>query len=167
MPDPSPQALAAVEARPILAIDPGCDKSGVVRLDCGLVGDFNWLDNDAVAYAIKSLPKGSLVAIEWISSYGMTAGREMFDTCRWEARFEMVAGQCGHAVMRVLRRDVKRHLCENPSANDKAVNEAVRNRWGDKGTKKNPGGTYGFTDHTYAALAVASYALDTAAGRVG
>jgi hypothetical protein len=63
-------------------------------------------------------------------------------------------------VQLVYRRDVKLHLCHSPRAKDANVRQALIDRLGPQGTKKNPGPTYGMKSHLWAALAVGVYAMD-------
>jgi hypothetical protein len=92
-----------------------------------------------------------------IASYGMAVGREVFETCVWIGRFAEIARQ---PVQLVYRRDVKLHLCHSPRAKDANVRQALIDRLGPQGTKKNPGPTYGMKSHLWAALAVGVYAMD-------
>jgi hypothetical protein len=98
-----------------------------------------------------------LCACEMIASYGMAVGKEVFETCVWIGRFVEIAYE---PVQLVYRRDVKLHLCHSPRAKDANVRQALIDRLGPQGTKKNPGPTYGMKSHLWAALAVAVYAGD-------
>jgi hypothetical protein len=92
-----------------------------------------------------------------IASYGMAVGKEVFETCVWIGRFVEVARVEPRLV---YRRDAKLHLCHSPRAKDANVRQALIDRLGPQGTKKNPGPTYGMRSHLWAALAVAVYAGD-------
>ena len=102
------------------------------------------------------------VACEWIASYGMAVGASVFHTCRWVGIFQATARTDTRLV---LRRDVKLHLCNSMRAKDANVRQALIDRLGAPGTKKNPGATYGMKSHLWAALAVAVYAFDTREAR--
>jgi hypothetical protein len=104
-------------------------------------------------------PVVSAVAIESIKGYGMTVGAEVFETCRWEGKFELFFDTL--SPIRVARRDVKDHICMNAKAKDKDVIEALTDRIGPKGTKKDPGPTFGVAADIWAALAVAVFVWDT------
>ena len=67
----------------------------------------------------------------------------------------------------IPRKDVKRHLCGNTTTNDKYVRQALIDRFGEPGTKKNPGRLYGVSGHIWAALAVAITAADRLAEEEG
>ena len=60
------------------------------------------------------------------------------------------------------RKDIKLHLCGTTKARDPNVRQALIDRLGKPGTKKNPGPTYGVSSHAWSALAVAVYASDQA-----
>jgi hypothetical protein len=90
--------------------------------------------------------------IEMIASYGMPVGKEVFETCVWIGRF---FERCNFdKVEFVYRMEEKMHICNNPKANDATIKKALIDRFGDKGTKKNPGWFYGFSKDVWAAYAV-------------
>jgi hypothetical protein len=96
------------------------------------------------------------VVIEQIASYGMPVGETIFETCVWTGRliefFEMTACR---TVSRIPRKDVKLHLCNSPKANDATIKQALKDRFGEKGTKKSKGILYGIKKDEWSALAVA------------
>jgi hypothetical protein len=96
--------------------------------------------------------------LEMIASYGMPVGREVFETCVWIGRFmgAFGAGRCD----RVTRIAVKSHICHSARANDGNIRQALIDRLGAPGTKKQPGATYGLSGDVWAALAVAVTWLD-------
>lgn len=140
----------------ILALDPGPVNSAFVLWDGHRIVDAaHWPNAD-----IRQVVIGrdyDLLAIEMIASYGMAVGREVFETCVWIGRFAEIARQ---PVQLVYRKDVKLHLCQSPRAKDANIRQALIDRLGPQGTKKNPGPTYGMRSHLWAALAVALYAHD-------
>jgi hypothetical protein len=111
------------------------------------------------------------LAIEWISCYGMAVGREVFETCAWVGRFEEAWNegifQTYQPARRIIRPAVKLHLCNNRTANDKFIREAILYRYGGPGVavgiKKAPGPLYGVATHVWPALAVAITAAETIA----
>jgi hypothetical protein len=76
-----------------------------------------------------------------------------------------LAAISGGKVTRVFRKDIKLHLCNSPRAKDANVRQALIDRIGPQGTKKNQGPTYGIKSHQWAALAVAVYGWDHTFGR--
>ena len=147
----------------VVAIDPGPTQSACVAWDGERIYEHDLLSNEAMLQHLR-LPYGrvrpSLIAIEWISSYGMPVGAEVFDTCRWVGRFEEAASLTltPIPVEMIPRCDVKLHLCNSARAKDANVRQALLDLIGPRGTKKNPGPTYGITTHCWAALGVAVYA---------
>jgi hypothetical protein len=146
----------------ILAIDPGTTESGWATLTTEgkilchgvepndkLLADL-FLYNDHTDYAL---------AIEMVASYGMPVGREVFETCVWIGRF-VQRWRAPEEVRLVYRRDVKLHLCGSPKAKDANIRQALIDRFGPIGTKKDPGPLYGVKSHAWAALAVAVTVFD-------
>jgi hypothetical protein len=146
----------------ILAIDPGTTESGYAVFGNGRVLRSGVLPNDAVLLALRDPAAFGFIAIdrmavEMIASYGMAVGREVFETCVWIGRF-IEAWQGQHEL--VYRQRVKLHLCKSPRAKDANIRQALIDRLGPQGTKKQPGPTYGVKSHAWAALAVAVTAAD-------
>lgn len=101
--------------------------------------------------------------IEMVASYGMPVGKEVFETCVWIGRF-IQASTAPNTITRYTRNEVKMHFCQNTRAKKANVNQALIDRFGKKGTKKNPGITYGLKDHTWDAFALAVMAWDKSIG---
>ena len=91
------------------------------------------------------------IAIEWIESFGMAVGREVFQTVFQIGRIREQLG----CVRLIPRRDVKLTLCHSSRAKDTNVRQALIDTIGVVGTKKNPGPLYGVSGHYWAALGVA------------
>ena len=91
------------------------------------------------------------IAIEWIESYGMAVGQDVFRTVFQIGRMQQQLG----AVRLIPRRDVKLTLCGSARAKDTNIRQALIDAIGPVGTKNNPGPLYGVTGHYWAALAVA------------
>jgi hypothetical protein len=144
----------------ILAIDPGPVESAYVLMD-GLT---------LKPLAFGKLPNNDLrsrffgtkhyTAIEMVASFGMAVGAEVFETCVWIGRFMEAIG--GMSCTRIPRIKVKQHLCHDSRAKDANIIQALKDRFGDKGTKKNPGWFYGFAADVWQAYALGvTYADDT------
>jgi hypothetical protein len=138
----------------VLAIDPGNAKSAWVVFNGKRVLDKGINDNDDVRsliYQQDSLLVHHL-AIEMVESFGMAVGKEVFETVYWIGRF--VESWKGPST-RVYRKEVKIHLCGTMKAKDPNIRQALLDRFGPPGTKKQPGLTYGITKDMWSALAVA------------
>lgn len=133
----------------IIGIDPG-----PVEQACAL---FDSVENRVVSvgtFKSDDLPDALFkhrVAIEWIESYGMAVGQEVFRTVFQIGRMQQQLGP----VRLIPRRDVKLTLCGSARAKDTNLRQALIDAIGEVGTKKNPGPLYGVSGHYWAALGVA------------
>lgn len=138
----------------IFAIDPGPKQSGWVLYRTGKVVDSGVSDNYDLLRWVKDGQGAALLAIEMIAGMGMAVGQTTFDTVRWIGRFQQ-AWADPEDVRFVFRREVKSELCGSQQAKDGNVRQALIDRIGPPGTKKQPGPTYGVTSHAWQALGVA------------
>lgn len=141
----------------ILGIDPGAKESGYVVWDTetqrAIAGQ---AINSLMATIVKKRREmGDCIAIEVIRGYGIVAGDDTFDTCIWIGRFDP---DC--KALLIPRKAIKQNLCGNTTTNDKYVRQALIDRFGEVGTKKNPGPLFGISGHCWAALAVSVTAWD-------
>lgn len=150
---------------PIFALDPGTHETGFVMLNGAAVVSSGVIPNQEMLDWILSFSPPPVIhyklAIEMIASYGMPVGAEVFETCVWVGRFQQ-AWHTPKAVRKVYRKEVKLHLCGSPRAKDANVRQALLDKLGPQGTKKQPGPTYGVKSHAWAALGVAVTAAETA-----
>jgi hypothetical protein len=144
----------------ILAIDPGPVVSAYVVLDGNLKPiRFGMVDNailnDIIICDIHlENPNIKYVAIEMIASYGMAVGKEVFETCVWIGRFTETALKYFDKVGNIYRKDEKMNLCHTMKAKDGNIRQALIDRFGVVGTKKDPGWFYGVSKDVWAAIAV-------------
>ena len=162
----------------VLAIDPGPKVSGWVILEKGSLkvlasgratpteGVIEMVDIAASGHIVRD-ENGLMhivddVACEMIASYGMAVGAEVFETCLQIGRIchAWEYGTSGRVTL-VKRQEAKMHLCHSPKAKDANVMQALKDKLGEVGTKKNPGPLYGISKHAWAALAVGVYAAET------
>lgn len=147
----------------ILAIDPGTTESGWC-LFAGQKGvAMSGVDKNSALLGMllqhDNWPQHDILAIEMIASYGMPVGREVFESCVWIGRF-VQSWRAPDDVRLIYRRDVKLHLCDSSKAKDTNIRQALIDRLGPIGTKKDPGPLYGVKSHAWAALAVAVTCFD-------
>jgi hypothetical protein len=105
--------------------------------------------NEAILQRVK-IWQGHFV-IEKIACMGMAVGEDVFETVFWSGRF----CQASWSFDRVTRAEAKMHLCGSMRAKDANIRQALIDKLGPQGTKKNPGPTYGISKHLWSALAVA------------
>lgn len=145
----------------ILAIDPGNTESAYVLVEDdlsrvvekGKVENFELLD---IISRISHEHNFEHIAIEMIASYGMAVGKTVFETCVWIGRFiQSVRNEFGVESNLIYRSEEKMCLCHSMKAKDSNIRQALIDRFGEVGTKKNPGYFYGFKKDIWSAMAVA------------
>lgn len=139
----------------ILAIDPGNEQSAYVLMDADTLRPVcaEILPNEDMLDVVRRHNRDCRIVIEMVASYGMAVGKTVFETVFWIGRFYEAAGQYVERD-RVYRMDVKMNLCHSSRANDANIRQALIDRFGPTGTKKNPGWFYGFKKDLWAAYAV-------------
>jgi hypothetical protein len=139
----------------ILAIDPGPVETAYVVWDGAHIVRKGKAINDVALQIVSDFGCGSesMCAIEMIASYGMAVGAEIFETCVWIGRYMQVFGAA--RCHRLPRLAIKQHLCHDSRARDGNIRQALIDRLGPVGTKKELGPLYGVSGDMWAALAVA------------
>ena len=146
----------------IIAIDPGPKESAMLVWMDGEVQLPQIADNAVIRDWLIGLAAfqapDQLLAVEMIACYGMPVGAETFETCLFIGRLQEIWLAKNLPMKLVYRRDVKIHLCGTMKAKDPNVRQALIDKYGVVGTKKNPGPLYGVSSHLWSALAVAATA---------
>lgn len=148
----------------VLSIDPGSTKSGYVMWD----GESNLQpgiiqNSDLLSLVVSAQEKIDKLVIENIASYGRPVGRTVFDTCIWIGRYIQLWTDLNRPtedLYLIERKEVKMHLCGRTASKDSDVIKAIKERFGDKGTKKQPGFTYKLVGDSWQAFALAVYWFD-------
>lgn len=149
----------------ILAIDPGPNDSAFVRWDTvdEKVLESGHVLNNELLRVLRTLGSTDVVAIEDPQAQRRPASDDFIKTCKWTGIFqEAAAGRLhdGCGLKLIPYREISAHFCGIVNAKEKFVKEALLKRFGDPGTKKNPGKLYGITGHKMSALAVAVTYMD-------
>lgn len=149
----------------ILSIDPGNVESAYCVIDSETYRplQFDKVKNDWIR-TILYQKEYDLVVIEMIASYGMAVGQTVFETCKWIGRFEELALNCVKETKYIYRKDEKMNICHSMKAKDSNIRQALIDRFGEVGTKKNPGWFYGFKKDIWSAYAVGITYLDMQKG---
>jgi hypothetical protein len=147
-----------------LGIDPGPVESAFVWWDAEAEKVIRLESIPAfriTAFTIKGLLRDvDHVSMEWIECFGMAVGQETFRTVAGIGWFASQMADHERPLRLVPRRAVKMHLCHSMRAKDANVRQALIDRFGPVGTKKQPGKLYGVATHFWAALGVAVYSAD-------
>jgi len=144
----------------VLGLDPGPTESCIVAYDGQRILYAKLLPNEEMlAHLLVERFNADHLAIEMIASYGMAVSASIFDTCVFIGRFQQQFG--ADRVALIKRLEVRLHLCHNGKAKDSNIRQALIDRFGEPGSKKHPGLTYGISGHAWQSLALAVYYWDT------
>ena len=154
-----------------LGIDPGTEKTAISKISLhyatpntlSLVEAFilpneacrSWLRDELDWVWIDA------VGIERMESFGR-AGASIFETCIWIGKFLSVMEQ--DTIYSLARKTITSNICGS-TGSDSTVRQALIDRFGKPGTKKNPGPTYGITKDMWSSTAVAVTLADYLDGR--
>jgi len=142
----------------VVAVDPGPERSALVVWDGARIVDKMLADNSLVLAKLgvwRCADHAAFVA-EQVACFGMPVGAEVFETVFWTGRFyELWGDQEPCRRSRLPRMAIKMHLCHTSRAKDANIRQALVDRLGKPGTKKQPGVTYGISKDLWAALALA------------
>lgn len=143
----------------IMSIDPGNIESAycIIDTDTYTPIEFGKEDNVQILRKVIELDYDVLV-VEMIASYGMPVGASVFDTCVWIGRF--IQARKIPDFEYIYRKEEKMNLCGSMKAKDSNIRQALIDRFGEVGTKKNQGFFYGFKKDIWAAFAVGCTYLD-------
>ena len=142
----------------ILSIDPGNEYSAYSLLDEELRPiKFGKITNDEMVKLLREFEvqhgvNELSVAIEMVASYGMAVGRTVFETCVWIGRFTEILSTFNPTY--IYRKEEKINLCNSMKAKDSNIRQALIDRFGVVGTKKDKGWFYGVSKDVWSAIAV-------------
>ena len=114
---------------PIIAIDPGNTQSGYCVIDRSTLRplEFGKIDNAELLQKLSSagVQGWRWAVIEMVASYGMSVGRDVFDTTVWIGRFyQVLSDQC--PVRMLCRIEEKKHICHDSRANDTTIRRRIK-----------------------------------------
>jgi hypothetical protein len=158
----------------ILAIDPGPKESGYLIFDSAFyhlenkigpkIIEFGKIPNDHIFTLIfnKKTLKFNFLVIEGIVNYGTPVGKDTVNTIFWYGRFYQFALE--HNILPkeniyiVSRQEIKMQHCKKTAGiTDSNINFMLREKYGQPGTQKAKGPTYGIYNDVWSALAIATY----------
>jgi len=141
----------------IIGIDPGNKETAFAVIEDGkILEHFYGLNQDALSMLeLFCLANDDAeIYCEMIASYGMPVGKTVFDTCVFIGRIMEALPD----VKLITRNTVKNAICHSSKAKDANIRQALIDIYGEQGTKKNQGATFGISGDKWAALAVATAA---------
>jgi hypothetical protein len=148
----------------IFAVDPGPAKSAFVLFDGEIIWSRGIVDSELLIPLIP-LPTHAdpnvIVAVEHLQCFGLAVGAEVFETAYWIGEIRRACRYREVTFVKVMRSEVKMHLCRSMKAKDANIRQALIDLFGPPGVKKNPGKTYGMSGDMWSALAIAVTAFDT------
>jgi len=163
----APPASSADFCETFVAIDLGPAQSALA-LWC-LTHDHlkyhEYSDNDDIGAAISLAPfrpdgRPRIIVIEDFVAQGQPFSKIVRDSCVWLGRFMQLGFDMGLPVELASYATISKHLTGNPHSKDAQLRAVLNDRYGGKGTKKQPGGLYGVKDHLWNAVAVAAWYVD-------
>lgn len=160
----------------IICFDPGNDLTGwcVYSVEDKILFYKNKEDNLKVIEKFKEFfQKYNIlqVGIEYPSSYGMSVGQSLYDTCTFVGILIQISKNNNVNPELVFRKSVKMFLCNSVRAKDAEVNLRVREYFGEDNTIKSPnpfywneeveknGGSKWCNNDQYASIAVLCYLI--------
>lgn len=161
----------------IIGVDPGPVESALVIWDSDakkILVAFKDTNDKILSYL--KLVCADFCVIEMVQSFGLSVGKEVFETVYFIGRYAEAWDQAKinpgilpddyefHPAERIYRSDVKMHLCHSMRAKDSNIRQALIDRLGKPGTKKQSGATYGIAGDLWSALAVAVVWADKKGG---
>jgi Holliday junction resolvasome RuvABC endonuclease subunit len=150
----------------LVAIDPANKQTGYVLIDQTSYKPiaFGKVDNiymKNILQEIHTLKAEVEVVIEMVANYGTVVGRDVFETCIFIGRLQEMCNQLQVEYSMLYRSKVKLNLCgKTATIKDPHIIQALKDRFGDKGTKANPGWFFGFKEDIWQAYALGVTFLD-------
>jgi hypothetical protein len=152
----------------LLAVDTGTKQSAYVIVDSKTYEPIYMakVPNDDLMQTVRHTYYEDAV-VEMFSSYGGGSGREVFESIVMVGRILEATWQRNWEATRITRLEVKKHICQSVNANDAAIIRALKDRFGDKGTKDNKGFFWGMKADCWQAYALAVTHLDRLHEKIG
>jgi len=144
-----------------MAIDPGNEQSAYVFYDGQTIVSFGKVPNIELLDLLRRNTRLTHICIEMVACYGMAVGKTIFDTCLVIGKVQEICDNKNIKCTLIYRKDVKMHLCGQTKAKDSNIIQALKDRFGEKGTKKAPGFFFGFKSDIWQAFAIAVFYNDT------
>lgn len=145
----------------ILSIDVGTTETGFCLIDKDTYKPirFGKVSNEELLNIVKN-ENYDILIYEEFQSYGMPIGISTITSITWNGRYIQSALDKNKIVDYIYRKEEKMDLCGSMKAKDSNIRQALIDRFGEVGTKKNQGFFYGFKKDIWSAFAVGVTWLD-------
>lgn len=163
----------------ILSIDPGTTLSAYCLAEYDTLKPilFDKVPNNQLVDIVPKLINENAmqaVAIEYMQSYGMSVGKEVFETCYFigELCTRIAYNTSIKNIRRIYRKDEKLAICGNLKANDTIIRRNLIDLFAQhdfktgKGVKAKPDFFYGFRADCWSAFAIAYTAKMQMEGKI-
>jgi hypothetical protein len=140
----------------ILSLDVGTIETAYALMDHSLENpliDFGKVFNNEIEEVIN-YAMFDVLAYEEFASYGMPVGKEVMKSIWWNGYYCRYCDEFHIPYKPILRKDVKMHLCGTMKAKDCNIRQALIDKYGEPGTKKQPGILYGVSKDVWSAIAI-------------
>jgi len=151
----------------ILGIDPGPSQSAYVVWDTKTQTIVDHGQSDNITFRkniiwVKDDIEPDICVIEGMAFYGKVMNGESFDTLMYIGRLQEIF-EDNHEL--VYFPDIAYHFCNSRRGiKTSHINAVLTNRFGGKGTRKQPGVFYGIREHEWSALSAAIFYQDKIRG---
>ena len=149
----------------LLALDVGTVESGYCIVECDTYKpiQFGKISNTELLEIVRNADY-QVCAYEQFKSYGMAIGDSTINSIQWNGRFIQLIDDRGIEYHPIMRVEEKVAICGTTKAKDSNIRQALIDRFGEVGTKKNQGFFYGFKKDVWSAFAIAVTYLDKRKG---
>lgn len=149
----------------LLALDVGTVESGYCIVECDTYKpvQFGKVSNIELIEIVRN-GDYQVCAYEQFKSYGMAIGDSTINSIQWNGRFIQLIDDRGIEYHPIMRVEEKVAICGTTKAKDSNIRQALIDRFGEVGTKKNQGWFYGFKKDIWSAYAIAVTYLDKQKG---
>ena len=147
----------------ICGIDPGTEKTAFVLWDTAtetVIKNFTDANEKIIADLRVAEEFEGIPVIEGIQHMGMPIGKSVLMTENFIGHLQERLLDYTEKSYLVYRGEIKCHFCGSARAQDTNIKQALIDRFGAIGTKKEPGKFYAVHGHEWSALAVAIYFAD-------
>jgi hypothetical protein len=143
----------------ILGCDPGSDQSACVLWDTKQNRILkHWQEpNGVVLTILRGMVCPDVCVIEDVAFYGKVLNKSTFETLKFIGRIQEIFPH-NHAL--VIYPEIAVHFCNSRRVKTSQINAVLMDRFGGKGTKKQPGVLFGIKEHEWSALSCCIHYAD-------